>query len=196
MGHSTGGLVTALYADRRPRTLAALVHNSPWFDLNGTLFQRTVLTQLVSLVARFAPKLRVSSIGQWYGRSLHRSHQGAWDYDLALKPILGFPVRAAWISAIRRGHAQLAQGLHIDCPVLVCCSTASGPPDRWHAAIGQTDSVLNVQDMVRLAPRLGKDVTVARIPGGVHDLALSAGPARQAYFAEVFGWLDRHVDSG
>ena len=34
LGHSTGGLVASLWADARPGRLAALVLNSPWFDLN------------------------------------------------------------------------------------------------------------------------------------------------------------------
>ena len=35
VGHSTGGLTASLWADARPGQLAALVLNSPWFDLGG-----------------------------------------------------------------------------------------------------------------------------------------------------------------
>ena len=35
MGHSTGGLIAALWADGRPGEVSALVLNSPWLELQG-----------------------------------------------------------------------------------------------------------------------------------------------------------------
>ncbi len=108
---------------------------------------------------------------------------------MSWKPIDGFPVRAGWFRAIRRGHAELAAGLAIDVPVLVCCSSASGPNDRWHDAIMSTDSVLDVTQIVAKAPRLGPDVTIAQIQDGIHDLTLSPEPARSRFFETLANWI-------
>ena len=75
-------------------------------------------------------------------------------------------------------------------PVLVLASDATGPDDRWHDGLLTTDSVLDVADMRRLAPRLGAQVTYEEVPGGAHDLALSPEPARTRYLDAVTGWLD------
>ncbi|RMI14063.1 alpha/beta hydrolase [Cellulomonas triticagri] len=192
LGHSTGGLVAALWAHhRRGRGLVdAVVLNSPWLDLRGTWLERTVLTWLlVHVVGRVAPGLVVSHLGEHYGRALHADTGGEWSYDLAWKPAEGFPVRAGFVRAVRRGQADVARGLDIDVPVLVLASDATGPDDRWHDALLTTDSVLDVADMRRLAPRLGRHVTFEEVPGGAHDLALSPAPARSRYLTAVGDWL-------
>lgn len=202
MGHSTGGLVTALWADARTRaraeagpgaapsvTIDALVLNSPWFDLNEPWFTRTVVTRLVDLLAPLAPRVPVGGLGPHYGQALHRETGGEWEYDLTLKPHEGFPARAGWLRAVRRGHAQVARGLDIRCPVLVLTSDASGDAKAWHDALVTTDSVLDVEQTARLAPGIGRDVTLVKIPSGAHDLSLSPEPARSAFFAEVTSWL-------
>ncbi|MBI4045346.1 MAG: alpha/beta hydrolase [Devosia nanyangense] len=195
MAHSTGGLIASLWAHKRRAAcpIEALVFNSPWFDFNGSLFERTAVTWLVDVLGGIAPHMRIGKLGEHYGRSLHVSTGGNWDYDLGLKPIEGFPVRAGWLRAVRRGHAQLHRGLAIPCPILVCASTASGPDRRWHDAINRTDSVLDVNDIAKQSVRLGRLVTLARIEGGIHDLALSAEPARTAFFREVFRWAAAYV---
>lgn len=193
LGHSTGGLIAALWAHaRRGRGLVdAVVLNSPWLDLRGSWFERTVLTwAIVGVVGRVAPRLAVSHLDANYGRALHVESGGEWAYDLAWKPLAGFPVRAGFVRAVRRGHAHVARGLDIDVPVLVLASDTSGPDDRWHEGLLTTDSVLDVAHMRRLAPRLGRDVTYEEVPGGAHDLALSPLPARMRYLDEVAGWLN------
>lgn len=199
VGHSTGGLVTSLWADARTRpgtdpVIDALVLNSPWFDLNEPWFTRVVVTPIIDLLGPLAPRVKVGSLAPHYGRALHSATGGEWDYDLTLKPHEGFPVRAAWFRAIRRGHARIARGLSINCPVLVLTSDASGDAKNWHDAITTTDSVLDVTQIQDRAPGLGADVTLAVIPGGAHDLTLSPEPARSIFFDEVFGWLSEHVD--
>lgn len=195
LGHSMGGLVVSLWADaRRGRGLVdAVVLNSPWLDLRGSWFEREPLTRAVDLVGGLAPRLPIGAIGKDWGAALHRSTGGEWDYDLAWKPIEGFPARAGWLRAIRRGHARVGRGLAIDCPVLVLASDASGPDDRWHDALLTTDSVLDVRHIVERSALLGPDVTVVEVPGGAHDLALSAGPARETYLAAVLSWLDARL---
>jgi len=193
LGHSTGGLVASLWTDARPGKVAALVLNSPWFDLNSSWFDRVVLTRVIDVVGRFAPRLKVGSIDDAYGRALHAGTGGEWDYDLGWKPHEGFPARAGWLRGIRRGHARVARGLDVQCPVLVLASTRSGPHKGHHPEILTTDSVLDVRHIADRARRLGDDVTLVEIDGGAHDLALSPEPARSAFFTEMFGWLDERL---
>lgn len=199
VGHSTGGLITSLWADARTQpgadpTIDALVLNSPWFDLNEPWFTRVVSTPAIDLLCRFAPRVRVGSLAPHYGRALHTATGGEWDYDLTLKPHDGFPVRAGWFRAIRRGHAQIARGLAIRCPILVLTSDASGDSKARHDALTTTDSVLDVAQTQVRASGLGDDVTVAAVPGGAHDLTLSPEPTREHFFDEVLTWLAEHLD--
>ena len=191
MSHSTGGLITALWADRLAGTgtIQALVMNSPWFDLAGGWFERVVLTSVMRVVGAVAPSLIVGRLKEHYGHALHVSAKGEWNYDLRWKPFDAFPVRAGWIRGIRAGQARLQRGLSIDCPVLILTSDASGDGNTWSDAITTTDVVLDVKDMWRLAPRLGRDVDVVKIPGGMHDLALSPEPARSAFFTATAQWV-------
>ncbi|KQR11859.1 alpha/beta hydrolase [Cellulomonas sp. Leaf334] len=195
LGHSMGGLVTSLWADARRGTglIDALVLNSPWLDLRGSWFERTVFTAVLKGVGKIAPGVVVGKVGPFYGRALHEGTGGEWSYDLAWKPLDGFPARAGFARAVRRGHARVARGLAVDVPVLLLASDASGPDDAWHDALVTTDSVLDVADMKRLAPNLGPDVTFVEIPGGAHDLALSPAPARDTYVAEVLAFLDARL---
>lgn len=198
-GHSTGGLVAALWAharrDRTPPVVDALVLNSPWFDLNRSWFDRVVTTRAVDVLGRVAPYLVVGQIGRFYGESIHRDTGGDWEFDLTWKPHEGFGVRAGWLRSVRRGHRAVARGLEIEVPVLVCASDATGPHDRRHDALDRTDSVLAVEQIVERAALLGPDVTVVQVPGGVHDLALSPEPARSAYLETVGEWVRRRLGS-
>lgn len=195
MGHSTGGLVTSLWAHRRrgQGIVDGLVLNSPWFDLNASLFQRTLGTAAVHRLGTLRPRVVVGKLGSAYGRYLHRESGGEWHYDLAWKPHGGFPVVAGWLRAIRRGHAELNRGLAIDCPVLVACSDATSNPVKEPARISSTDVVLDVAHIAGRAPKLGRLVTLVRIEGGIHDLALSPEPARTQFLEELERWQEAYV---
>ncbi len=197
MAHSTGGLTAALWADaRRGRGLVdALVLNSPWLELRGNAFERTVLTRAIDVVGRVAPRLVVSRTARHYGEALHAATGGEWDYDVAWKPHT-FEARAGFARTVRRGHARVARGLAVDCPVLVLASDAAGPDDRWHEALLTTDSVLDPAQIAARAPLLGPDVTFVQVPGGAHDLALSPAPARERYLEEVLRFLDARLGAG
>jgi len=193
LGHSAGGLTCALWADARPGVLDALVLNSPWLDLRGSRWEKTVLTWALDLVGVVRPRTVVSHLAPYYGQALHSSTGGEWDYDLLWKPYDDPPVTAGYVRTVRRAQARVEHGLWVDCPVLVLASDANGPDDRHHDRLVTSDSVLDVRDMRRLAPRLGPDVTFTEIPGGAHDLALSREPARDRYLAEVLAFLDLRV---
>jgi len=189
LGHSTGGLIAVGWADRHPGEVDAIVLNSPWFDHNGPWTERVLLTRVIQLVARWLPSLVVRYLDEPYGRHLHTSTGGAWEYDLAWKPFAGFPMRTGTSASVRREHARLARGLSVDVPVLVCCSTRSGSPSAPSVdELRGADCVLDVRHMVERAPLVGPDVTIVQVEGGIHDLALSAPPAREAYERAVIEW--------
>ena len=193
MGHSTGGLVTSLWANEHGTdgVLDALVLNSPWLDLAEPWFLRTVGTAVIRGVGRIAPKLVLRpGLGSVYGTSLHRDHEGEWDFNVAWKPLTGFPVRAGWLRAVRRGHAQVHRGLDVRVPVLVLHSARSLlHGKRWTPEAMTADTVLDVGQIARWAPRLGPDVTVVAVDGALHDVFLSAAPVRERALSEVDTWL-------
>ena len=99
-------------------------------------------------------------------------------------------MRAGWLTAIRNAQARLQAGLDIQVPVLVGSSTVAYRGSTWSEAARRADAVLDPADMARWAPGLGRHVTLVRFEGGMHDLALSQEPVRQAVFAELGTWLD------
>ncbi|MEU8237491.1 alpha/beta hydrolase [Actinoplanes missouriensis] len=192
-GHSTGGLITSLWAHARSGQglIDGLFLNSPFFDFNLPWLIRRPLMSLVLAVSGRSPyrKMPTASLGL-YGQSLHSEHHGEWTYDLAWKPILGFPVRMGWLDAIRRGQRRLRAGLAIDVPVLVACSERTFRGREWHEDARMADAVLDVDHITRWSPGLGPRVTIARFDGGMHDLTLSGKEVRTEVFRELGRWTD------
>jgi len=192
-GHSTGGLITSLWAHARQGRgiVDGLFLNSPFFDFNVPwLVRKPLMGALLSVSARTPyRKIPMGGLGL-YGQSLHSEHRGEWSYDLTWKPVLGFPVTTGWLAAIRRGQRRLQAGLGIDAPVLVACSTRTFRGRRWAEDVRTADAVLDVDQIVRWAPRLGPRVTIARFDGGMHDLTLSGQDVRTEVFREVGQWVD------
>jgi alpha-beta hydrolase superfamily lysophospholipase len=195
-GHSTGGLITSLWSHARNplHQVDGLFLNSPFFEFNAPWLLRRPVLAAVGTVAARAPYRRfpASSLGL-YGQSLHTEHRGEWTYDLAWKPIFGFPARFGWLRAVRRGQQRLQRGLRIDAPVLVACSSRSFRGREWDEEARVTDSVLNVEHIVRWAPGLGPRVTIARFDGGMHDLTLSGKEVRAEVLRELGRWVDAFV---
>ncbi|MBO0359262.1 alpha/beta hydrolase [Hymenobacter sp. BT186] len=190
-GHSTGGLIVSLYAQARPTAgLAALVLNSPFLDLFQPWYKKLAIP-LVAQVGALVPNLKVpSGLSDTYGLSLHRAYRGQWEYDLAWKPNQVFDVNAGWLRAIRRGHQQVRRGLQLPMPVLVLHSDRTAASRKWSDDFLSADIVLDVAHIRALSPRLGPQVTVQAVAGGMHDLFLSAPAARAAAYQAVFEWLE------
>jgi alpha-beta hydrolase superfamily lysophospholipase len=196
-GHSTGGLITSLWThDRRAEGwVDGLVLNSPFFDFNARWLVRRPVAAAVARVGRARP-LRVVplALSPVYGQTLHTEQRGEWTYDLAWKPLLGFPVRAGWLAAIREAQRRLRGGLAIPAPVLLACSVRSFRGTSWHEAATMADAVLDVEHMVRWAPGLGPHVTVVRVDGGMHDLTLSGPAVRARVFDEMERWMGAYIE--
>jgi alpha-beta hydrolase superfamily lysophospholipase len=195
-GHSTGGLITSLWShSRQGRGIVdGLFLNSPFFDFNSPWLVRRPLMSAIGRSGRRSPYRRVpvKTLGL-YGESLHAEQRGEWAYDLAWKPLMGFPVTVGWLEAIRRGQRRLRAGLGIDAPIMVACSTRSFRGRGWSDDLHLTDSVLDVEHIVRWAPRLGPRVMIARFDGGMHDLTLSGKDVRTRVFQELSRWVDAFV---
>jgi alpha-beta hydrolase superfamily lysophospholipase len=101
IGHSTGGLIAALWAARNADRLEGLILNSPWLDLQGLAIVRTLGTPVIDALGSRAPTsvIRLPELG-FNARSLHISLGGEWDYDLTLKSAPGPPIRTGWLRAI------------------------------------------------------------------------------------------------
>nr|WP_231907541.1 alpha/beta hydrolase [Oerskovia enterophila] len=190
LGHSTGGLTGVLWANRNPGRLRGLVLNSPWLELQGSSTVRTVSAPAIRQLARFQPKAPLPNIDAgYYARTLRDLESGGWEFNPEWRPVPSFPVRAGWLRGIIEGHATVAAGLAVSCPIIVLTSDRTIISPRWSEDMRQADIVLDVELLARRAPHLGPVVTIARIAGGIHDLTLS-GPAPRAHFyREITRWL-------
>ncbi|MDO5736585.1 MAG: alpha/beta hydrolase [Propionibacteriaceae bacterium] len=190
MGHSTGGLVAALWAAENPGAASALVLNSPWLELQGYPSVRPALLAMFSAVRSLTPTAVLSlSENGFYRRSISATEDGEWNYNLNLKGDKAFSIRVGWLAAIMKGHSKVSAGLSIEAPVAVLISDRSDFRRKWSEELRTADIVLDVETLASRAADLGNLVTLVRIKGGMHDLALSDEPARSHYFAELRRWL-------
>jgi alpha-beta hydrolase superfamily lysophospholipase len=193
--HSTGGLIGALWASRRPSArLAGMVLNSPWLDLQGSLLLRTAGTKAIDQVGARRPYLTIPrTVSGLYAQSLHRDHRGEWDFNLEWKPLESWPVYAGWLRAVRRGHAAVHRGIDVRAPVLVLTSGSSAVPKVWGEEVTSRDIVLDVEQIRKWAPKLGDHVTLVRVHGALHDVTLSREPVRTRVFDEITRWHDAYI---
>jgi alpha-beta hydrolase superfamily lysophospholipase len=194
--HSTGGLIAALWAHhvRDAGLIDAMFLNSPFFEINAGWLTRQTLGPLFGAISRYRPyALLPRTLSPVYGHSIHADHHGEWSYDLTWKPLDGVPVRAAWLTAIRNGQARLQAGLDIQVPILVACSTHTYRKPIWTEAAMTADAVLDVEHIAMYSYRLGRNVTLVRVDGGMHDLVLSAEPVRQRLFDELDRWMSAYL---
>ena len=179
-GHSTGGLICSLYThegERRDR-VRALWLNSPFFDWKDS-FRRKL--RIASILGRFFPFMNdPKAVLPAYVRSLHRNWDGEWDFDLSLKPLMGFPAYFGWVRAIFAAHEKVHAGLGLDVPVLSMHSD-------------EADIVLDWKQVARWSRTLGSSVTVLQFPGGLHDLILSRAEIRDELFRQMFAWAAQNA---
>ncbi|WP_296137975.1 alpha/beta hydrolase [uncultured Tessaracoccus sp.] len=196
-GHSTGGLIAALHADDRPGAFDAVVLNSPWIELQGSAIVRFSMHPLMRTVSAVAPTtaLPMSDNG-FYLRTIRAEEEGEWHFDPNLKGDKAFYVRVGWLRAVMAGQARIARGLEIDAPVLVLTSAESVGGlvgGQWTDEYHHADGVLDVRRIAQRAHQLGPHVTLVRIEGALHDVALSAEPVRRRAFDEVSRFLGAYA---
>ena len=194
MGHSTGGLIAALWASQNSERISALVLNSPWLDLQGSALVRTLGTPVIDAIGTRAPTsaLRLPDLG-FYPRTLHSSFGGEWDYDLELKTTPSSPVRVGWLRAILLGHQRVAAGLHIQVPTLVLASTLTNFSRNGTRICGRPTRC-STWNRSRPA-RSGSAATSpsSGSPTGLHDLVLSAPHVRKEAMEEMGRFLNGYL---
>jgi hypothetical protein len=197
-GHSTGGLVVALWLDRlRTRGdttmlgLAGLVLNSPVLELNGPSVLRTRATAgALGAASRIGKTRVVRAAGKGgYGLTLHRDYDGEFDYSLQWKPVGGFPITAGWVHAVRRAQARLHEGCDVGVPNLILRSDHSVTESAGIAAMQRADAVLDVSQIAKWSGCIGNRQTIVPVPDAKHDVFLSLPGPRAAAYAELAQWL-------
>jgi alpha-beta hydrolase superfamily lysophospholipase len=115
-----------------------------------------------------------------YGSTLHTSGTGEWQFDLELKPLTGFPAAFGWLNAVRRGQVRLHRGLDVGIPSLVLRSDRTDFSRRYSDLSDRADLVLDVEQIDRRSPCLGRGNRIVTIQGARHDVFLSLPEAFDA----------------
>lgn len=191
--HSTGGLIAALYADERPGTFATVLLNSPWIEIQSSPVVRYSLHPIMRSFSAVAPTtvLPMADNG-FYLRSISADEDGEWEFDRHLKGDEAFWIRVGWVKAVLSGQARVEKGLDIDVPILVLTSSHSVGGfvgGQWTDEYHHADGVLDVRRIAERSHYLGKHVTLVRLEGALHDIALSAEPVRRRAFDELQRFL-------
>lgn len=193
LAHSTGGLTAALYMNKgqKKHLVEAMILNSPFLDFNISEPLKTLSLNLAKFMAFIAPGSKISgTIPEAYGQSLHKDFYGEWDYNTAWKPIKAFATYFAWIRAAALAQQKLKKS-NIRIPVLILHASASQKMFSFTQKAMTSDVILNVKDIKRLGPKLGKNITLVEIDGAVHDVFLSKKEVRAMAFKKTFDWLQQ-----
>jgi len=188
--HSTGGLVAALWVQRHPGEISALILNSPWLELSGDVAARTATEGILAPLGQFSPTraLKLPAIDN-YWQSLSDQAQGEWTLHPKWRPRNSFPIRVGWMRAILAGHRKVYEGLALELPILVLLSGSTAYRRHWSEELMQSDTVLDVELLARRAVKLGDRVTVVRVKHAMHDVFASESSVRNRALDEVQRWL-------
>ncbi|STC79124.1 putative lysophospholipase [Corynebacterium minutissimum] len=183
LGHSTAGTIVALWLDRLRRTdsarfarIAGVILNSPWLAMMGisdTAYEAA--KHVVYAGARIAPRLAIPGGDLTaYGESVHASHHGDWDYDLALKPLGGHEKYLGWLAAVFRGFDAIHSGhVNIGVPLLTMTSHRSELGKEYSESSNTADTVVDTRQSQRWAKELSPHYSLHVVRNGRHDLFLS-----------------------
>ncbi|MGL5403363.1 MAG: alpha/beta hydrolase [Acinetobacter sp.] len=195
-GHSTGGLITTLYAAHYPdhRLIKALWTNSPFYDFYKSVIEKKVGIPLLSEVGERLPNAKFpSGLNQWYTPSLHKDFYGEWDFNLNWKPKSLPFVHLCFVNAIHKAQKEIHRGISLNIPTLIMHSHQSKYPKKWGVDAQQSDVILDVKDMTHNAKKMKGDVQTLAIKNGLHDLVLSAPPVRKKVYEDLFSWLEQKM---
>ncbi|WP_194949119.1 alpha/beta hydrolase [Actinomyces trachealis] len=213
MGHSTGGLTAALWADRHPGALTGLILESPWLEMQGSNLLLSVGEPIINTLARLDPRMVIptptappeqlfTASDGWDEQRDGPIPDPSWEGDPYVTgypinpewcPRPSAPIRPGWLQTILAGHARVNAGLDIRCPVLAMSSARSHLGITYNMDSRSTDTVLDATAIAHRAVDLGALVTVARFDGGVHNLILSAPPVREQVYSTMRRWIGAYV---
>lgn len=214
MGHSTGGLLATLWANRHPGAIDGLILNSAWLEMQTMASMRSTMAPILERIASRNPMWAVPGGGGGpdnYARSLHEGWNSleaplpesleayaddpavaGWDYALEWKRPGSYPVYAAWLEAILEGHDSVATSVELDIPVLSMMSTSSFFGEEFTPQTFSSDVVLDREVILERSSRLGPLVTIASFPGK-HDLLLSDPQVRARVYETMNRWIKAFI---
>lgn len=195
-GHSTGGLISTLYAAHYPdhRLIKALWANSPFYDFYKSVIEKKVGIPLLSEAGKHLPNAKFpSGLNPWYTPSLHKDFYGEWDFNLDWKPKSMPFVHLCFVHAIHEAQKEIHRGVSLKIPALIMHSHQSKYPKKWGIDAQQSDVILDVKDMIHNAKKMKGDVQTLAIHNGLHDLVLSAPPVRENVYQQLFQWLEQKI---
>lgn len=193
LGHSTGGLVSVLYAGARDngKNLGAIVLNSPFFEMNQPWIVRDVFTPLLSKIGAVFPDITIPRGKEDnYSISLLKDQKGEWEFDTTLKVPGSIPVDFGWGAAIHNGQLVVQEGMNLVPPVLVMHSSCSFKETEWSEEVTRCDVVLDIDDIRNYGAHLGPDVHLVQVQDGLHDLYLSRKEVRDNAYQVTIKFLD------
>lgn len=195
LGHSTGGLLATYYSmfGLLKERLGGLILNSPFFDFNIPFYVKPFIGSVAKKKVSkdiFASNDQMSDV---YGKSLHKSYDGEWEYNTMWKPVKPFEVYYAWILAVQHAQELIQEVvLHSEFPILLMYSDKSGHTSKWTSLSQSSDIVLNVKDIEKIGEKLSNTVEKVCIENGMHDLFLSSTVVREKALMSVFLFLEKY----
>lgn len=192
--HSTGGLIAALWAERYPDSVSALVLNTPWLEVPGHSTARAAMEGILTPLNAVNPTAVVKvPRPETYWQSLSDQAQGEWQLHPLWRPRKSFPMAFGWLKAVFAGHRRVYSGLDLEVPILVLLSTRTVYRTHWTPDHQERDGVLDVDLLARRAVKLGRHVTVLRVPRAMHDVFASAEPVRSSAMDQAIRWVHAFV---
>ncbi|ALU24898.1 alpha/beta hydrolase [Myroides odoratimimus] len=195
LGHSTGGLLATYYAmfGLLKERLSGLILNSPFFDFNVPFYVKPFMGSVARSKVSKDIFANAEQMPELYGKTLHKDHEGEWEYKKEWKPINPFAVYYSWILAVQHTQELIQEVvLHEDFPILLMYSDKSGSTSKWTATSMTSDIVLNVKDIEKIGSKIGHRVEKAVIEDGMHDLFLSKKEVRNKAMFSVLQFLEKH----
>ena len=200
MGHSTGGLILTLWADRHPGVADGLILNAPWLALQvpGAV-TKAAFSALINLQSAVNPQHTTPQLDLGFYTRAQRevaTDDDTYSVDPRWRPDRSQPVTAAWLAAVLEGQRRVAHGLDIRVPVLTLMSRTSEFSMRWSDVFTRVDSVIDVDHVAAVLPKLGTSLTLEWIDGALHDVFLSHESARERAYDRLEAWLHGWVAAG
>lgn len=195
MGHSTGGLLSALYCAEGSRRdkISRLVLNSPFLEFNTNWATRKIAIPIAGTLSLVFPYAHMKNVlSPNYFKSVHDSQYGEWNFDTSLKPAVAPPLYFAWLRAVRLAQKKVRHDPQLQMPVLVMFSDKSTYHRDWHEEAMESDTILNVGHIKRYGAGLGRDVTLEEVSGGLHDLVLSRKEVRDKVLETMETFMRTH----
>ncbi len=190
-GHSTGGLVAAMYANYgdKKSEINGLFLNSPFLEFNISDWKLRLMPRIAKIGHVFPEWIAPIGGGGIYAQSLHEDHWGRWSFSEKFKPVTGFRMYFGWFRAIHEAQKNVQNKSNIDCPILVFHSDKTSFKKSNDPEIFESDVVLNVKHIKKYASKLGKHVTIIEIPRATHDVFLSKDEVQLVAFNHLKKWL-------